>query len=662
MIKERPQPRAYPSFASGALLVLALAVSLPATLGAQALSSVLPAEPPSSLFATRLGDEDVEVLVQGFWEASLLSTGTFSPVTGGLGFSAAPFLFTQTPDLYAFLRFRRRWILEAYVTKDMGDNRFSLSFEGEAGDAVRFARLGNTGITMPDYPFLALGSPAGAFGAALSAGDAEAGASLDAMLRWDGLSWKERRLAGGAEAVETTVSAGDQVRGRRFVLPGAPVSSLALSDTTAAGSRALAADEFSASLGRGLLLLAAEPKGELRVSYTDASGTGRSLFLYAVSKDAAGKTVRIGSAYEARNAYALSDSDAPRRLFVRNMATGQPDLGYEAEALAPGLVQVYRSGAGTAYDTDAFMRPFREEAPWYYDDSATRDYAAGEAFLVMALASVASEGPILLEQGTVPGTIQVTREGVPSAAFSYDPGSRSLLLSPPPGAGELIELRYAVASDDSADGALAFGVGVRFPWLGLSWSAALGGRQPLFGSGYDEPGRSRPSWFGLSLGASTGKPAPSPTDAYRASFDAALALRFSTAGSAGPYRVLGMEDYESKRPLTAFRPSAGGDPALSVASAADATLAAEPAFSEALATLHEGGGANRVLSLSVAATVAVPLAETSLVRYVDEAPLGSYERLSFYIKASGAASSVAAGAAQGGGPRAGGGGRAGGVA
>jgi len=646
MIKKRPRKRAYPSFVAALAVALSVASTLPASLRAQALSSVLPVEPPSSLFSTRLGDDDVEVLVQGFWEASVLTTGTFSSVAGVVGYSPVPLLFTQTPDLYAFLCFRKKWIFEAYVTKELTDNRFTLSFEGDDDDVVRFARLGNSGISMPDYPFLAFGAPAASPGLALSAHDPDAGWSFDAMLRWDGLAWKERRLSGGVEAVETTLSPRDQVRGRRFVLPGAPVSALALVDRSSSGTRALAADEYGASLGTGLVLLSAEPKGELRASYVDAAGASRELTLYTVGTGSDGKIVRQGSDHELRNLYALPASDAPRRLFVRNLASGQPDLRYEVEEAAAGLVLVRRADWNGGYGDDAYRRPFIIDASWYYEAATGAPYASGEAFQILALSMATAEGPIRLEPRTVPGTITVRRDGAATTAFSYDAAAQTLSLTPPPGIGELIELRYAVASDDSGDGALAYGVGARFSWLGLEWAAALGGRQPLFGVAYDEAGRQRSSWLGLSLGASFSRTElqkeslqkeslePGADKSAQAavvpfSFSAATGLRLSRAGAAGPYRILGMEDYASRKPIAAFRPVA--DAGLSVESAADEGLAAEPAFAAAIASLHAAGESNRVLRIG--AGPAATGGKARLVRYVEAAPLDSYGLLSFYLKA-----------------------------
>ncbi len=286
MIKKRPFPLRILSFA------LALSAVCAQGAFAQQLTSVLPTEPPSSLFSTQIGDQDVEVFAQGFWEASALTSGTWSVGSSESGFNAVPFLFTQTPDLYAFLRFRQKWIFETYVTQDAANSKFLLAFVGGDGDLVRSARLGNSGITMPAYPYMAFGSPTGSFGFALNAYDPQRSVSIDAMVRWDGLDWKTRTFFGSSEVDETAIAPRDNVRGRRFVLGDTNITSLELTDTTASGTRTLRSDEYSMSLATGVVLLNAEPKGVLEASW---SGSGGPKILYTVSVDTNGTVVRTTS-------------------------------------------------------------------------------------------------------------------------------------------------------------------------------------------------------------------------------------------------------------------------------------------------------------------------------------------------------------------------------
>lgn len=619
MIKKRPYPLRIISFA------LAMSAVVTEGLSAQQLTSVLPVEPPSSLFSTRIGDQDVEVFAQGFWEASALTSGTWSVGSSTTGLNAVPFLFTQTPDLYAFLRFRQRWIFEAYVTQDAANSKFLLAFEGADDDFVRSARLGNSGITMPAYPYMAFGSPTGSFGFALSAYDPERSVSIDAMVRWDGLEWKTRTFFGSSEVDETAIAPRDHLRGRRFVLGDTNITSLELTDTTSSGTRTLRSDEYSVSLATGVVLLNAEPKGSLSGSWSGSGGPRSGELLYSVSVAADGTITRTTSNYEARNLYALPDTSSARQLFVRNLATGMTDTAYTVSRVGAGLVQVVKNDAAPSSAPD-YMQPFAIDSPWVYDD-ATDAYVAGDGFSIIARV-VESADTIMLDDGTVAGTIAVYRDGVESPSFSYDEGSRNLALQPPPRSGESVQVRYAVASSDRSDGALAFGVGTRFPWLGLDWATAIGGRWPMFGPGYDAAGSLRSAWAGVS--ASVAK------ETENASFSVQTMARYQRAGAYGRYRVAGMEDSGTSSGgtlawLTPFRPDEG--PLSDFDHISANSIVAEDlitSYADPLSEFHSNGAANRafIVTAQAGATGAV----TRFIRYIDDAPLASFKRMVFYIK------------------------------
>ncbi|MBN2873952.1 MAG: hypothetical protein JXM71_02560, partial [Spirochaetales bacterium] len=616
MIKKRPNTAISVSF------VLALGIVPLAPAHAQALVSALPDEPPSSLFAARLGDSDVEAFAQGFWESWIRSKGSWSTGSEISGFNAEPFSFMQTPDLYAFLSFRERWLFEAYVTQQAPDARFSLSFEGGEDDTIRFARLGNADIIMPAYPYMSFGSPEASFGVAVSAYDRDHDASLDAMLRWDGLEWRTRTFFGGAEALETIVAASDELRGRRFALPDRPVTAVALSVDSPSGARIMQPDEYSASLADGVLLLNAEPSGTLTVEYQDESGAGHSLDLYEFGVDDDGSTIRVYNQYEVRNLYAIPDTATARQLFVRNLATGTTDTRFEVTRVAVGLVEVVKGGADPDPAADAYARPFADEAPWVYEEENSSTAYAGSAGFSIVARGIESVDTIVLESQSIAGTITVYRDDVESSAFQYDEDSHELFLTPPPRSGEYIRVRYAVSSADRSNGALAFGLGGTFPWLGLDWSTALGGRWPLSGAGYDEGGQLSSSWTGVSVGLAM--------ERKYAAFEAATMLRYSRAGTYGVYRVVGMEDYGTSDWLLPFRPADGVDAGITVSVAVDEELGLLDAFAPLIATLHPDAVPNRALVLEAGSSATGD--PVRFVRYVEYAPLSSFGTMAFFVQ------------------------------
>ena len=413
------------------LLVVSLilaAVKASAQFALPPLVSALPEEAPVSLFSAEIGGSDIELFVQGFWEASLLSSGLLSfggPSAGT--FNATPLLLTQRPDLYLLLVFRKQWWLEVSVADDIERATWALGYTGEDDDFVDYARLGNTGILMPDYPFMNFGAPSGAFGAVVAGRDEARGTAFDAMLRWDGLSWQSRSFSGLAETVETLVRPRDHLRGRRFVLPDAELTSIALYDHTTSGKRLLQADEYTFSRALRFVELKAEPEGVLSVVYSTAGGPQPELGLYQKAGTEVNSSIEItavGTLSEARNLYALSDSTSNRELFVRNLASGLIDTGFEVRQAGSGMVEVVRAGvAGPWPDSSMYKRPFSVEAAeltinpdaygqdWIYEDDIDSLYPPNEGFVIVARSTEAVDS-IVLGKDTVPGTVTVFRDGV----------------------------------------------------------------------------------------------------------------------------------------------------------------------------------------------------------------------------------------------------------
>jgi hypothetical protein len=612
------------------ILVLA-AFKAEAQSGIPPLVSALPEEAPASLFSTSIGDSDVELFVEGFWEASILSSGVLSfGGSAAAAFKATPFLFTQRPDLYLLLVFRRQWWLEASVADDIERATWAIGYTGEDDDFIEFARLGNTGILMPDYPYMAFGAPAGAFGAVVSGRDESKGTTFDAMLRWDGLSWRSRSFSGLAETVETIVRPRDQLRGRRFVLPDEGLSSIALYDHTSSSKRLLQADEYTVSMSKGFVELKAEPQGELTVDYTYGAGLSKiDVGLYRKTGLVLDPLIVIDPDLEARNLYALSNSSSRRELFVRNLTSGLTDTAFEVLEAGPGLIEVVRAGfADPRPDSDAYKIPFSALAAaltpdpdddgqdWIYEDDEVPAYPPAEGYAIVAR-SMETVDAIVLGKEAVPGTVTVVRDGVQSEAFEFDITTGRLELYPPPRAGESILVRYAVTSADRSDGALVFAAGTRFPWLGLDWALALGGRWSLPGVAYSSGGELKPAWTGLAIGLERRE--------ADFGFGAKAMAKYARASANGLYRLAGMEDAPAYS--SPFRPVSGDTPGFDIATVLDEALAA--AFPEVMGKIHGQNEVNRVLSIKP--NLSVSSGTIGLLRYVEPAPMASFGRLSFFI-------------------------------
>ena len=598
--------------------------------GIPPLVSALPEEAPASLFSTSIGDNDVELFVQGFWEASVLSSGSLSFGGSSAGaFNATPFLFTQRPDLYLLLVFRRQWWLEASVADDIERATWAIGYSGEEDDFIQFARLGNTGILMPAYPFMAFGAPESAFGVVVSGRDESQGTAFDAMIRWDGLSWRSRSFSGLAETVEMTVRPREQLRGRRFVLPDEELTSISLYDHSTSGKRQLQADEYTVSLSKGFIELNAEPQGVLSVVYSLTGNPEVEIGYYLYQR--AGTDVPaeiapivIATSIEARNLYALSEASSRRELFVRNLASGLTDTRFEVRELGSGLVEVVKAGVTDPRPAtpDDYRRPFLVVGGqfWLYEEEPVDDqvssYPPTEGYVIVAR-SIEKVDAIVLGKEAVPGTVTVFRDGVQSEAFEFDSTNGRLELYPPPRSGESILVRYAVTSADRTDGALVFAAGTRFPWLGLDWAMALGGQWSLPGVAYSSGGELKSAWTGLSMGLERRE--------ADFGFGAKTMVKYARASANGLYRLAGMEDAPAYS--SPFRPVNGEISGFDIHAVLDTDLG--PAFPRTMDKIHTRNESNRVLSIK---PDLVSTGDIELLRYIDSAPLASFGRLSFFIQ------------------------------
>lgn len=618
------------------ILVLALAYAaispLPSTAQGRGQPAPLPEDPPKAFFSSELGDAEVELLLEGLWEASLRSAAGFSSGPSGAFFNASPLLFTQRPDLYLLLTFMERWWFEAAVAEELERSRFALGFAGGDDDTIKEARLGNNGITMADYPYLAFGAPLGAFGASLRAERDDA--RFDAMVRWDGLSWRSRRFFGLGESQESEIRPEAFIRGRSFVLPHANVEGLRLYDVVAGTPRLLASDEYSASAARGTVFLNAAPRGTLYAYYlvggTPLGGEDDEgpIAGFPVIKlyERGESPIPTVPEREALNLYALPQGASGDELFVRSLASGLPDLNYLVERVGNGLVQVTR-GLDPDPRSDEYLRPFDAsgDAPWVYLDppasGTAPEYPAGSGFAIVSRGFIALSA-LSIEANAVAGTVSLTRDGVPSLDFDHDAKSGALTLYPPPRVGERIEVRYAVASQDRDDGGIVFGAGTRFPWLGLEWALAAGGRWSLPGQAYAEGGELRPGWAGLSAEARYAND--------ELSFKADAFMRYGRESAASVYRAAGMEEGDAKSPFRLLDAAVPAD--VSAAGArADELL---DAFPERIKPFHAQGQANYALRVDAGSA---PPALIELIRYVEPVPIAAFNEFAFFVRFEGAA-------------------------
>jgi len=239
-------------------------------------------EAKSELAAFRLGDAEVSLSVAGFWKGSLQGSLGFSH--GPLGTNAAspdsPILFTQEADLTLDLWILKKWFVEASVLDNQDNiafNTYRAGYRGLAGQAVRYAGIGNTGLDFPVFPYLDLGgdssSSFGFYGHFVGGPF-----NFHTLLRWDQAAREERTFVGDRERSFSYLSLRETQRGLSFVLPDSALDSEpriyvededgGLRDGHNRRWRLLGPSEYAAGRLSGLVELSQSPTGMVAVAYS----------------------------------------------------------------------------------------------------------------------------------------------------------------------------------------------------------------------------------------------------------------------------------------------------------------------------------------------------------------------------------------------------------
>jgi hypothetical protein len=613
--------------------------------GAAAASGLpgLPIEAPSSLFDLAYGDAEAEFLVKGSWKAGLAAqSGLVIDAAGGTRLSTAlPLIFNQSPDLLlSFLLFKKLFV-EARVSSDLSQTRYSIGYRGSEDEVLKEVRVGNDGISFPSLPFLSLGEGSyRSFG--LGASLASGNFTGRAMLRYDQATRVERSFVGGAETTETVVSASDFIRGRFFALPSG-AASLAVYVASTGGSlagsdglvyRALDGADFSLSSATGFLALAKTATTKVLAYYTGPGYPPGSTTIGLDGKTAVllwdpedrSKTA-LASASLVLSRYPFSSTDIAD-AFVRDRATGLRDPNYELRVDPSGFIEVSRGGVLSPSDP-VYRQPFAQDMAWLYesDFSTTSVDTSYPPTLTreLVLRRYSASKTITVEKDIIDGSIEIRRNGLQDFAFDYDAATGNITLAIPPGLDEEIELSYLRENASKSSGSLAGGLAGLFD-LGEGASAwtALGLRWSVPGRGYSEGGLSNPGSVVLSLGERDTR------GSFRQS--AALGASWRTGVAAGRYRLDGME--EGGNFASSYRALTGGS-GFDVVAEAEGGLA--KLFPKLMESLHSDGQTQKALSITAGTG-----GDLALVRYVEPPPFADLRRFSFFARLENAAPASAA--------------------
>ncbi|MCF7928286.1 MAG: hypothetical protein K9L68_04890, partial [Spirochaetales bacterium] len=254
-------------------------------------------EAPTTLFQADLADENVDLLIEGFWDSSLSWSTTWAFGPDGLYDSPLSFpgmepgiIFKQVPDLVLSLWYMDRYFFETTITEDYEynssegdsswgnerDNTYVLGYMGREGELVRWVRIGNVGIGISPHRFLRIpDSHTSSPGAAARFETADS--YHEFMVRFDPTDRETRTYRGTGEVNDERLDLGAFERGRYFILPDDEVENLSVYIQDDEGSvtggdgrkyRRAVADDAVIDPDRGTVFLKKKAPGRVLVYYT----------------------------------------------------------------------------------------------------------------------------------------------------------------------------------------------------------------------------------------------------------------------------------------------------------------------------------------------------------------------------------------------------------
>lgn len=622
------------------------------------IQSALPVEAPSSLFNAKLGpgpDDDAELLVSGTWSATIISTVDLQSQPGGsLSAAFQPLLFTQNPNIaLTFLLFKKIYF-EAHVSDDITQAYFALGYKGGEGELVRDARIGNDGISFPTLPFLSFGDGSyRSFGvAATIASDNFTGR---AMVRYDEAQQITKHFVGSTEVIETTITPNSFVVGKYFMVRNTPATNLAVYVQSASGSitasdgylyRQLGSDEYSYSALTGIVTLTSAAVTRV-LAHSDSTGSTDGITILGQNCDLlyvpppVPATGTLDPKLQVLDRYATTASPTSAEVFVRNPSSGLRDQNYQARIDPSGFIEVTRIDAEapapsvqTKYSQPfgTYSSPIDANMPWLYTTDFASGIKTGSAPVYtrnVIVQNYSTSALISIDKNFVPGSIQVTRNGIPEYSFSVNANTGVLNLSPPPTPTDDIVITYMQESANRSTGVIVGALGGFWDFGdGENAWTALGASWSVPGSSFSSGSQTSPGSINLTAGEEQDKGA--------FTHNAAIAARYSQSDATGTYQI------ESMQPVSGyasdFMPAASTAGYPSAIEAADTTLVS--LFPSLINSLHADGSTQEALEITAGISVPGTGASGTFYKVESAPPYTSFKTFSFFAKFSPTASLI----------------------
>ncbi len=275
-------------FSALTVSIALLALIAAASADGQTVSLPQP-EAPTTIFSSKIGSADVDLSLQGSWNATLgFTTGLlFSPGLPVQALDSFPglapgFIFTQSPDLTISVLLARKYFLDISVLSGVQNNTIRMGYKGDPDEVLRSLVIGNTGITIPPSPFLEIpAQPTSSIGA--SAELVSGSSTNDLLLRWDSTAIKHKTFVGRNELIDQHIGIETYTKGRYFFLPDTNIDvgslvvyledkygTILATDSSGHSStyRQATLTDVTIDTTNGLVSLKAAAKGRVLVYYT----------------------------------------------------------------------------------------------------------------------------------------------------------------------------------------------------------------------------------------------------------------------------------------------------------------------------------------------------------------------------------------------------------
>jgi hypothetical protein len=575
------------------LLAATLAMT-PVSGHADAIVVPLP-EAPTTIFATKLGSADVSLSMLGSWTAGAsIGTGLlFAPGLPAQLLDSFPaldtgFIFSQTPDITVSLLLLEHYFLDVSILGSFADNSIRMGYRGGPDEVLRSLILGNQGITIAPSTFLQVPSqPTGSLGA--SAELVSGTSTNDLLLRWDAAPRKTKTFVGKHELVEQRLSLDSYTKGMFFFLPDVNIDqgTLKVYVEDAKGAYTSTTEPLSAPTRRyrlatyddvildsvnGLVTLRNALKGRVLVYYTKSGlsvgNTGGATLPAAtgVIRDTStstpfswgmasylGQTMsnrQVGidgvtalllwepgdnSPFEIDNSYAFT-STPPADVSQISITLSAKDVS----AVLPTNVlfkpipvdKRFTAVQSLVNRTFGNFYPFPDTSGLLYGPD--RDSLSGSLGYDIVAQLLTPVDAFVLEANIVPGSVQVTVNGVSTTRFGVDAVSGKLTLLDSVLPTDRIVVTYEKVDPSSTGGDLLFAWRDTIPladWATLTFSTGI--RWNAFSASYSQEAYAKSGTLIAEAGIS-GK-----TDTV--SYSAAAAVSYTNPDTTGILRMFGME-------------------------------------------------------------------------------------------------------------------------